>query len=673
MLRNEKKAPARSAVLTALLGFSLISQPLTAQDIDLANLGSAGFRIDGVEANDGVGRSVSGAGDVNGDGLADIIVGGPGVDGRGQTVFDVVPDVGAAYVVFGKPDTQPVSLSNLGAGGLRLVGASARDAAGTSVSAAGDVNGDGLADLIVGANVADPGGRNAAGSSYVVFGRPSGGFINLGNLGAGGFRIDGAAVDDLSGDSVSGAGDVNGDGLADLIVGAPLVDLPEGSPGNDAGSSYVVFGKSDTGTVDLGNLGSGGFQIVADQPGGFLGISVAGAGDVNGDGLADLIVGAPLAQLASASALGVAYVVFGKNDSNPVEVGELGDGGFLISFHQSLPSLGAQVSSAGDVNRDGLADLFVGGIEGLPAYVVFGKQSSTPVVLSVLQTGGFRIEGSDTGNNNDLAGAGDVNGDGLSDLIVGIGGADSINGARAGVSYVVFGKADSSPFDLHAEGSGMIGTGGFRIDGAGPGDLAGQSVAGAGDVNGDGLDDLIVGTPLADPDSNLSAGSSYVIFSQSTPSPTAVYKARIRNGDPPQVAIGGNGDGSGDGNPSSRAWIDFANGSDPTGEASTVEATLNRTSGSLPNAAAAVSWVLTTDRVNWSGAELQFRFLDSELESGIDRTRLQLVQSVDGNAPFTTLSESVVNPLDNTISAVVDELGVFFLQVPDEIFGNGFE
>ncbi|MEZ6061916.1 MAG: hypothetical protein R3C19_16345 [Planctomycetaceae bacterium] len=128
--------------------------------------------------------------------------------------------------------------------GFRLDGGAAFDHSGWSVSRAGDVNGDGFNDLIIGAGDADPGGNSYAGSSYVVFGN-SGGFplvVNLSTLdGSTGFRLDGVASDDRSGISVSDAGDMNGDGFGDFIIGARVAD-----PGGNfaAGSSYVVFGKS---------------------------------------------------------------------------------------------------------------------------------------------------------------------------------------------------------------------------------------------------------------------------------------------------------------------------------------------------------------------------------------------------------------------------------------------
>src|SRR5204863_534587 len=154
---------------------------------------------------------------------------------------------GSSYVVFGKAGgfASSLDLSSLnGSTGFRLDGVATYDSSGRSVASAGDVNGDGFADLIVGACRADPHGT-ASGSSYVVFAKAGGlaSSVDLSSLnGSTGFRLDGVATYDSSGRSVASAGDVNGDGFADLIVGALYAD-PHGT---SSGSSYVVFGHATT-------------------------------------------------------------------------------------------------------------------------------------------------------------------------------------------------------------------------------------------------------------------------------------------------------------------------------------------------------------------------------------------------------------------------------------------
>ena len=207
--------------------------------LDLSHLdGVIGFRINGIDAYDQSGRSVAAAGDINGDGIGDLIIGAP---------YAGTDNAGASYVVFGSGTSfgSSLDLSALdGSNGFRLDGIEAGDQSGISVAGAGDVNGDGIDDLIVGARGADPDGQYDAGESFVVFGTDAGfaASLDLSTLdGTNGFRLDGIDAGDQSGISVAGAGDVNGDGIGDLIIGAYRAD----AEGNyDVGESYVVFGSS---------------------------------------------------------------------------------------------------------------------------------------------------------------------------------------------------------------------------------------------------------------------------------------------------------------------------------------------------------------------------------------------------------------------------------------------
>jgi FG-GAP repeat len=180
----------------------------------------------------GVGWSVSGAGDVNGDGRADVIVGFPFYD-AGQR-----EDSGAAFVVFGKATAAPVDLASLGNRGFRIDGARAGDLAGASVAALGDVNFDGRADLLVGAEQADNNGRKDSGSVYVVYGKKDTQAVDLRDLRSAGARLDGEVADDLAGWSVAPAGDVNGDRRPDVLVGAHASD---GNGRRQSGAAYLLF------------------------------------------------------------------------------------------------------------------------------------------------------------------------------------------------------------------------------------------------------------------------------------------------------------------------------------------------------------------------------------------------------------------------------------------------
>jgi hypothetical protein len=505
----------------------------------LASLnGTSGFRITGVESGDISGYSVSGVGDVNGDGFDGVIIGAKGVD-----LSMTQPNVGTSYVLFGKSGgfASSLSLDTLnGSNGFRINGIGVLDDSGNSVSGAGDVNGDGYDDIIIGAWRAEVPGTNS-GEAYVVFGKPS--FTSALALsalnGINGFKIDGIDSSDALGVSVSGAGDVNGDGFDDVIVGAFQAE-PSGTPtGFDSGESYVVFGNSSAFPAviqanDIGSFGSPGFRIngrlIVDE---FSGSSVSDAGDVNGDGFDDLIIAA---HGGGPSDVGESYVVFGKSSFiSPVALGGLdGSNGFRIEGD------GSSVSGAGDVNGDGFDDLVIGN----DGYVVFGKSSFASIIsLSTLGSpggpSGFRISG--TGqigfSATSVSGAGDVNGDGFDDLILGAPEVDatSTTGLNVGRSYVIFGQ---SSFSSVLELGSLNGTTGFHLLGIDPDDQSGNSVSGAGDINGDGFDDVIIGAWLADQppppavpnaQDRIQAGESYVVFGGNFTPDTGTQVGNIGN------------------------------------------------------------------------------------------------------------------------------------------------
>ena len=200
-------------------------------NLNLSTLnGANGFKLSGVAAGDYSGGLVASAGDVNGDGFADLIIGARWADPHGSKS-------GASYVVFGKASGfgANLNLSSLnGANGFKISGVAAADYSGR-VASAGDFNGDGFADLIIGAEGADPHGSNS-GASYVVFGKASGFGANLDLSalnGTNGFKLSGVAAVDQSGISVASAGDVNGDGFADLIIGADTADPHGGEFGSE--------------------------------------------------------------------------------------------------------------------------------------------------------------------------------------------------------------------------------------------------------------------------------------------------------------------------------------------------------------------------------------------------------------------------------------------------------
>jgi len=498
-------------------------------NIDLSSLdGMNGFRVTGTISSYSIGHSVSGAGDINGDGFDDVIIGASGADPNGT-------NSGASYIVFGSASGFAASmfLSALdGTNGFRLDGGRSYDGSGLSVSSAGDVNGDGFDDLIVGATGVDRSGIYDAGASYVVFGKASGftSSLNLSTLnGTNGFRLEGVAAGDKAGNSVSGAGDVNGDGFDDLIVGAPFAD-PNGSA---SGASYIVFGKASgfAASINLSTLdGTNGFRLQGVAVDNWSGFSVSGAGDVNGDGFDDLIVGA----YQFSTARGASYVVFGKSSgfASSINLSSLdGTNGFRLEGANSNDRSGFSISGAGDVNGDGFDDLIVGARTASPygvrqagaSYVVFGKASgfAASINLSTLDgTNGFRLEGVAASDHfgSSVSGAGDVNGDGFDDLIVGAPDTDKQpTSASNGTAYVVFGKASGFAATLNV--FTLDGFSGYQLTGEAieSSMRTGASVSGAGDVNGDGFDDVIVGAPGFFDFDGHKGGAGYVVFGSAVP------------------------------------------------------------------------------------------------------------------------------------------------------------
>ncbi|SDG90059.1 Por secretion system C-terminal sorting domain-containing protein [Dyadobacter soli] len=411
-----------------------------------------------LESNQGFsvfGNAVSTAGDVNGDGYSDIIVGNANGSNEEQQEGRVFIYHGSASGIATTPSVilEPnIAFARMGA----------------SVASAGDINGDGYSDVIIGASYSDvivgAPSTTKNGTIYIYYGSPSGIIAATPTTFESG--QDGAQF----GYSVAGAGDVNGDGFSDIIAGAPYYDNGE----TDEGIVRLYYGSA-SGVNPLP------VTLDANLAGALFGLSVSSAGDVNGDGYSDVAVGSPkfgsgqfqegAVYIFMGSAAGINTTAAGRMESNIPE-----------------GNLGGSISGAGDLNGDGFADVVAGATlyskgqtyEGA-AYIYMG---------SVAGLAGYAAKIVETNQPSSLmscaSSAGDVNGDGYSDLIFGHHGFDSPEENEGGIS-MLYGSADvlatrySAKIELN-QAEARLGT----------------SVAIAGDINGDGFSDVIVGSPQYD-------------------------------------------------------------------------------------------------------------------------------------------------------------------------------
>ncbi|MDB4931917.1 MAG: putative integrin-like protein [Myxococcaceae bacterium] len=380
--------------------------------------------------------------DLNGDGRADVVIGAAGRDSGNNT------PTGEVYVHFGAA-TVPASPS------VTLTASMPGERLGTAISTAGDVNGDGYADLLVGAGYfrdGDAGATSETGRAAIYLGGASMATSPSVRLAA---PVPGAGF----GRALAIVGDVNGDGYADWVVGAAAYDRL-------SGRAWLYYGGATPDAMpDL--------ELTYAMPGDAFGTSVTGAGDLNGDGFADVAVGAPQTVGSSVGEVRVFYG--GATPNNVVDANLVGAGTNLF---------GTAVAGAGDFNGDGFADLAVGSpsIGGAGAVAVFAGAAGA-LNQRLLDVPGAVVAGAGEKLGGALDSAGDVNNDGFGDLVVGAE-SNAANGATTGRAYLFTGGAPPAAAAAVAFSSADTSGGNVR--------LLGHRVAGAGDVDGDGFDDVLV-------------------------------------------------------------------------------------------------------------------------------------------------------------------------------------
>ncbi|MBP7514092.1 MAG: FG-GAP repeat protein [Flavobacteriales bacterium] len=415
------------------------------------------------------GNSVASAGDVNGDGYSDVII--------GAFLFDVdQTEEGRVFVYHG------------GASGLSTTANWTAESdqvsatLGNSVACAGDVNGDGYSDVIVGAEAFDN-GQDAEGRAFVYHGGPTG--LNT----TPNWTAESNQTNALFGGSVASAGDVNGDGFSDVIVGARWYDGVQ----SDEGRAYVYHGSA-TGLSTTAN-----WTAESDQNNASFSTSVACAGDVNGDGYSDVIVGAPGFDNGQTDE-GRAFVFHGS------VTGLSTTANWIKESDQANALFGRNVSCAGDVNGDGYSDV-IAGADGFDngqtdegrAFVFHGSATGLPA------NSNWSAD-SDQANASfgwSLAAAGDVNGDGYSDVVIGAPNFDN------GQAY------EGRAFVFHGAAQGLSTSSNWTLEGNQASAQFGLSVASAGDVNGDGLGDVIIGAPYYD-NGQTDEGRAFVCHGKTT-------------------------------------------------------------------------------------------------------------------------------------------------------------
>lgn len=597
----------------------VLSSPLGAwgPDTDISSV-SASFW--GEQPSDFSGQSVSYAGDVNGDGYDDFLIDARYNDDGGDAA-------GQVYLILGKPAGWSMD-TDLSSADASFLGENAGDYAGFSVSYAGDVNGDGYDDFLIGTYRNDEGG-NDAGQVYLILGKSSGWVMDT-DLSSADASFWGESAGDQAGFSMSFAGDVNGDGYDDFVIGTTGDD----DGGTNAGQTYLLLGKASGWSMDT-NLSFADASFIGEEQGDYAGHSLSSAGDVNGDGFADFLISAHYNDDGGINA-GKVYLIFGKSSGWSMDK-DLSSADASFIGEEEWDMAGSSCSSAGDVNGDGYDDFIIGaygndegGDYAGQVYLVLGKSSSwsngTDLSSAVASFIGE--------NENDYAGwavssAGDVDGDGYNDFLIGAYNNDE-GGNNSGQVYLILGKSASWSMDtdLSAVNASFLGEDDI--------DQAGKSLSLAGDVNGDGFEDFIIGAPF-DEEGGTSAGQTYLVLSDQSGSTNGTYKNYIGSGDTPPSNF-----------ENANVTLDFSTASSSSAYIAVTEHNNQKPPG-LADEVFNRYWTMVGSGLSNYSFSLKFKYNDNEIaEAGGTEGDLKIAYK---NGDNWTIVSTTVDALHNKVTA----------------------
>lgn len=433
----------------------------------------------GTHDKERVGYWLNPVGDVNGDGFDDFLSGNYHTNTNGY-------DAGAAYLILGRSTAAWEMDRSLQQADAKFIGESQYEALGYHVGGGGDVNGDGLDDILIGAPSGNETGKDRPGTAYIIFGRAAADwgndFVPYNSADA---SFDGETDFDQAGKAVAIVGDLNNDGFADMVVGAPYYD----QSAEDGGKVYIILGKSSgwSTNVDI-SQSDASYRCFEEEA--LAGYMVAGPGDVNGDGLDDILVGA--------YGWGKAFLILGRSSANWGHNRDIESADVIFEAENRTDDVGWIVAGAGDVNNDGYDDCIItssynndGGAEAGKTYLVFGRSSWSSTIELANADASFLGEAAHDNAGWSASGVGDINGDNFDDFMIGAWYNDQA-GADAGKAYILYGKSSGWQTNVNLSTVEDYILGETNVN------YMGFSVAAAGDANNDGMPDYIVSAPYSD-------------------------------------------------------------------------------------------------------------------------------------------------------------------------------